>query len=409
MADDPATYLSAITEGPPDGILGIAQNFKACTAANKVNLVIGAYRTEEGEPWVLPSVKAAEQRLIDRNENKEYATQAGVPAFVEHAMRFAYGDASEPLKSGCVAAVQALSGTGALWLASQFYLKFLPAGTEVHISDPSWGNHAGILKTCGIPSKPYRYLDRASQTLDFDGMLADINAAAPRSVFLLHACAHNPTGIDPTPEQWSLISKAIKATQHHVLMDSAYQGFASGDAEADASALRSFVADGHSLLLAQSFAKNFGLYGERTGTLSVVCRSPAEAKAVLSQLKILVRTAYSSPPIHGAKLVAEVLGDAALSAQYYKECASMASRIKEMRSLLRAALTTAGSTLDWSHIVSQIGMFAFTGLSPEEVDALAAEHNVFCTRDGRFSMAGVNSKNVEYIAKCVHAVTKARA
>ena len=242
MADDPATYLSAITEGPPDGILGIAQNFKACTAANKVNLVIGAYRTEEGEPWVLPSVKAAEQRLIDRNENKEYATQAGVPAFVEHAMRFAYGDASEPLKSGCVAAVQvtpappsapiplfpslrtrralltelvepsepsapcylqrrapcaasaalsappsaahrvpslqalsgtgalwlashpnpdpdpnpnpnqALSGTGALWLASQFYLKFLPAGTEVHISDPSWGNHAGILKTCGIPS-----------------------------------------------------------------------------------------------------------------------------------------------------------------------------------------------------------------------------------------------------------------
>ena len=218
MADDPATYLSAITEGPPDGILGIAQNFKACTAANKVNLVIGAYRTEEGEPWVLPSVKAAEQRLIDRNENKEYATQAGVPAFVEHAMRFAYGEASEPLKSGCVAAVQvrparrpprpsrralrarrarralltqleepsepsapcylqrrapcaasaalsappsaahrvpslqALSGTGALWLASQFYLKFLPAGTEVHISDPSWGNHAGILKTCGIPS-----------------------------------------------------------------------------------------------------------------------------------------------------------------------------------------------------------------------------------------------------------------
>ena len=217
-ADDPATYLSAITEGPPDGILGIAQNFKACIAANKVNLVIGAYRTEEGEPWVLPSVKAAEQRLIDRNENKEYATQAGVPAFVEHAMRFAYGEASEPLKSGCVAAVQvrparrpprpsrralrarrarralltqleepsepsapcylqrrapcaasaalsappsaahrvpslqALSGTGALWLASQFYLKFLPAGTEVHISDPSWGNHAGILKTCGIPS-----------------------------------------------------------------------------------------------------------------------------------------------------------------------------------------------------------------------------------------------------------------
>jgi len=373
-----------------------------------VNLVIGAYRTEEGEPWVLPSVKAAEQRLLDRGENKEYATQAGVPAFVDHAMRFAYGDASEPLKSGCIAAVQALSGTGALRLASEFYLKFLPAGTEVHISDPSWGNHAGILKTCGIPSKTYRYLDRASNRLDFDGMLADIHAAAARSVFLLHACAHNPTGIDPTPEQWKQISQAIKAKQHHVLMDSAYQGFASGDAEADASALRAFVDDGHSLVLAQSFAKNFGLYGERTGTLSVVCHSPAEAKAVLSQLKILVRTAYSSPPIHGAKLVAEVLGDDALSAQYYKECASMASRIKEMRTLLRAALTTAGSTLDWSHVVSQIGMFAFTGLTPEEVDALAADFSVFLTRDGRVSMAGVNSKNVEYIAKCIHEVTKGR-
>jgi len=409
MADDPAAYLSAIPEGPPDGILGIAQNFKACTAEKKVNLVIGAYRTEEGEPWVLPSVKAAEQRLIDRNENKEYATQAGVPAFVEHALRFAYGDASEPLKSGCIAAVQALSGTGALWLASQFYLKFLPKGTEVHISDPSWGNHAGILKTCAIATKTYRYLDRASQTLDFDGFLADIHAAPPRSVFLLHACAHNPTGIDPTPAQWAQVSQAIKAKQHHVLMDSAYQGFASGDAEADAAALRAFVADGHSLLLAQSFAKNFGLYGERTGTLSAVCRSPAEAKAVLSQLKILVRTAYSSPPIHGAKLVAEVLGDPALSAQYYQECASMATRIKEMRSLLAAALKKAGSTLDWSHVVSQIGMFAFTGLTPEEVDTLAAEHHIFCTRDGRFSMAGVNAKNVEYVAACVHAVTKGRA
>ena len=157
--------------------------------------------------------------------------------------------------------LQALSGTGALRLAAEFYLKFLPAGTEVHISDPSWGNHAGILKTCGIPSKAYRYLDRATNRLDFDGMLADINAAAPRSVFLLHACAHNPTGIDPTPAQWKEISAAVKAKQHHVLMDSAYQGFASGDAEADASALRAFVADGHSLVLAQSFAKNFGLYG----------------------------------------------------------------------------------------------------------------------------------------------------
>ena len=157
--------------------------------------------------------------------------------------------------------LQALSGTGALRLAAEFYLKFLPAGTEVHISDPSWGNHAGILKTCGIPCKAYRYLDRATNRLDFDGMLADINAAAPRSVFLLHACAHNPTGIDPTPAQWKEISAAVKAKQHHVLMDSAYQGFASGDAEADASALRTFVADGHSLVLAQSFAKNFGLYG----------------------------------------------------------------------------------------------------------------------------------------------------
>jgi aspartate aminotransferase len=321
-------------------------------------------------------------------------------------MRFAYGDASEPLKSGCVAAVQALSGTGALWLASQFYLKFLPAGTEVHISDPSWGNHAGILKTCGIPSKPYRYLDRASQTLDFDGMLADINAAAPRSVFLLHACAHNPTGIDPTPEQWSLISKAIKAKQHHVLMDSAYQGFASGDAEADASALRSFVADGHSLLLAQSFAKNFGLYGERVGSLSVACKDKEECGRVLSQIKRIIRPMYSSPPIHGALIVNEVLSDEALSKQYYKECTQMADRILKMRSLLREAIEAQGSEHNWERITDQIGMFAFTGMTGKMCDELTAEHNIFLTRDGRISLAGINDKNVEAVAKAIHAVTK---
>lgn len=225
----------------------------------------------------------------------------------------------------------------------------------------------------------------------------------------MHACAHNPTGVDPSTEQWAAISKAILAKGHHVLMDCAYQGFASGDAEADANAIRTFLADGHSLLLAQSFAKNFGLYGERVGTLSVACADAAEAGRVLSQLKLIIRPMYSSPPIHGALIVQEVLSDERLRADYYEECKAMAVRIDGMRTLLRQEIEAAGSTHDWSHVTNQIGMFAFTGMDAAMCDELTSEHAIYLTRDGRISIAGVNNANVKAIAAAIHKVTDGKS
>jgi len=391
--------------GPPDIILGIVQDFKDCTAEGKVNLAIGAYRDDGGTPMVLPSVREAEKRLLERGVNKEYAPITGDPAYVERALSFAYGQDNPALTSGRIVGVQTLSGTGACRIAGEFYARFLPEGTAVYVSDPTWGNHIPIMGLSGLEVRKYRYLNRATNGLDLAGYLEDIEQAPAGSVFLLHACAHNPTGVDPTPEDWGRISDAILAKGHHVLMDCAYQGFASGDAEFDSASIRRFVADGHSMLLAQSFAKNFGLYGERVGTLSVLTASAEESARVLSQLKLIIRPMYSSPPIHGAHIVREVLSDEELRTQYYAECKGMADRILEMRSLLKAKLVEAGSTHDWEHVTDQIGMFAFTGMSAEMCDEIRDKFNIFLTRDGRVSIAGINSANVDYIAGAIHAVT----
>jgi len=402
------SYLSKVPMGPPDAILGIAEAFKASTVPGKVNVAIGAYRDDQGSPWVLPAVRAAEAKLIERGENKEYAGIVGLPGFLKVAMRFAYGADCAALGEGRIAATQTLSGTGACRIAGEFYKRYLPEGTQVFLPDPTWGNHVAIMQEAGLEVKRYRYCDRKTCTLDCAGLLEDIANAPDGSIFLLHACAHNPTGVDPSEAQWDEISQAILKKGHHVMLDCAYQGFASGDAEKDAFSIRKFLDDGHSLLLAQSFAKNFGLYGERVGTLSVVCKDQEEAGRVLSQIKRIIRPMYSSPPIHGALIVDAVLSDAALSKQYYEECAQMAARIEKMRTLLRENIEAQESEHDWQRITDQIGMFAFTGMSGEMCDELTNEHAIFLTRDGRISLAGINDKNVEYVAKAIHAVTKGK-
>lgn len=236
-------------------------------------------------------------------------------------------------------------------------------------------------------------------------MVEDIKQAPEHSIILLHGCAHNPTGCDPTMEQWKAISSVIQAKNHYVFFDVAYQGFATGDAERDAGALRYFVREGHSVGLAQSFAKNFGLYGERCGTLSFLCPSKEVKAKVLSQLQRIVRPMYSSPPIHGSSIVKTVLNDDTLKAQYYEECASMAKRIQQMRELLVSQLSSLGSIHDWSHILSQIGMFAFTGMDSDMCDELTTKYSIYLTRDGRISLAGLNAGNVEYVARAIHHVT----
>ena len=392
---------SGVPQAPADPILGVAEAFRADASPDKINLGIGAYRDDGGAPWVLPSVRAAEGKLHEQACDHEYLGMAGLPAFVGAALRFAYGSECAALAAGRVAAIQTLSGTGACRAAGVFLERFSSADT-VYVSAPTWGNHIPIFEEAGLKVERYRYFDAATNGLDFAGMLADVEAAPDGSVFLLHACAHNPTGVDPSDEQWAALSGALR--RHVVMFDCAYQGFASGDADRDAASIRRFVADGHELLLAQSFAKNFGLYGERVGALSVVCSDAAEATAVESQLKRAIRPIWSNPPAYGARLVAGVLDDAALAQQWTRDCATMAERIGAMRAALRAALEAEGSARDWAHVTDQIGMFCYTGMSEAEVDRLRDEHHVYCTRDGRISMAGVTTENVGRLAAAMRAV-----
>lgn len=395
---------SAVPQGPPDAILGLVTAFNEDPNPKKVSLSVGAYRDSAGKPFVLPSVKEAERRVIEANMNKEYAGITGLPDFAKLAIRFALGADSPLLADGRVASVQTLSGTGACRVIGEFYSRFLGKGAPIYVPDPTWGNHIPIMRDAGLEVRKYRY---ASGTkLDLDGMLQDLAEAPDGSAVMLHSCAHNPTGIDPSNEQWVQISKALKGRSLAVFFDSAYQGFASGDAEADAFAIRQFVKDGHSFALAQSFAKNFGLYGERVGLLSVVCADADEAKRVDSQLKLVIRPMYSNPPIHGARIVAAVLSDPELEAKWRAECKEMADRIIAMRAALRNALAAAGSTRDWSHVTDQIGMFCYSGMTKEQVARLRDEYSIYITGDGRISMAGVTDANVEYVAGAMAEVTK---
>ena len=407
-----SAYLESIPEGPPDAILGIAEAFKACTDERKVNVCVGAYRDHGGKPWILPSVRKAEERMLaDASNNKEYAPIAGDANYVKLALGFAYG---QDTSLDNIAGVQSLSGTGACRIGGHFFAKFAPKPdgldkVPIYIPSPTWGNHVNIFNEAGLDVRRYRYYNSKTNRLDYDGLMEDLNDAPEGSVILLHGCAHNPTGCDPQMDQWKDISNLIKSKNHHCFFDSAYQGFASGDAEADASAFRYFVNEGHNVALAQSFAKNFGLYGERTGTFSVVCNTPEEKSAVMSQLKLIIRPMYSSPPIHGSSIVKTVLTDEELTAEYYENCKEMANRIGAMRTKLVEVLKDVGSTHDWSHVTEQIGMFAYTGMSSDMCDELTSKYSIFLTLDGRISLAGLNDSNIEYVSKAIHDVTDGKS
>lgn len=294
-----------------------------------------------------------------------------MPDFTKAAALLAYGADSSALDR--VVITQSISGTGALRIGGAFVERFYPGAKKIYIPTPSWANHGAVFKDSGLEVEKYRYYNKETIGLDFEGMVEDIKNAPKQSVFLLHACAHNPTGVDPTPEQWKEISNAIKEGNHYAFFDMAYQGFASGDTDKDAFPLRYFVEQGHNPCLAQSFAKNMGLYGERVGAFSIVCSDAAEKKKVDSQIKIIVRPLYSNPPVHGARIASEILNDKALNQQWLGEVKGMADRIITMRALLKKELESLGSKHDWSHITSQIGMFAYTGLSPEQMEKLAKE------------------------------------
>jgi aspartate aminotransferase len=399
-----------IPMGPADPILGLNEAFNKDTFDKKINLGVGAYRDDNGKPWVLPSVAAAEAKLVKEGWNgvfqKEYAGIVGIKEFNDASVKFAYGADSAVIKENRLATTQVLSGTGGGRLAFEFFARFLGKGTPIYMPDPTWANHLPMAKDAGLNLETYRYYDKKTVGLDFAGLMEDVKAAPDGSIFMFHACAHNPTGVDPTMEQWKEISALCKTKGHTLFIDTAYQGFASGDADKDASALRQFVNDGNDVCVAQSFAKNFGLYGDRIGCFSFVGADKEEADRILSQLKIIIRPMYSNPPIHGARIVATVLNDPTLNPQWYAECKSMADRIITMRDALKANLAKEGSVKNWDHVTSQIGMFCFSGMTPEQVGRMKDEFHIYMTKNGRISMAGVTSKNVEYLAHAMHQCTK---
>ncbi|KAG6477483.1 aspartate aminotransferase, cytoplasmic-like [Zingiber officinale] len=403
MASLEGSVFSSVVQAPEDPILGVTVAYNKDPSPVKVNLGVGAYRTEEGKPLVLNVVRRAEQLLVnDLSRVKEYLPITGLADFNKLSAKLIFGSDSPAIQENRVATVQCLSGTGSLRVGGEFLARHYHERT-IYIPQPTWGNHTKVFTLAGLSVKTYRYYDPATRGLDFEGLLADLSVAPPGAIVLLHACAHNPTGVDPTLDQYEQIRLLMRSKGLLPFFDSAYQGFASGNLDADAQSVRLFVADGGECLTAQSYAKNMGLYGERVGALSIVCKSADVTVRVESQLKLVIRPMYSNPPIHGASIVATILKDREMYEEWTIELKAMADRIINMRQLLFEALRTRGTPGDWGHIIKQIGMFTFTGLNREQVAFMTKEYHIYMTSDGRISMAGLRSQTVPHLADAIHA------
>ncbi|KAL5558814.1 hypothetical protein UlMin_035025 [Ulmus minor] len=397
------SVFAHVVRGPEDPILGVTVAYNKDQSPVKLNLGVGAYRTEEGKPLVLNVVRRAEQQLVnDISRVKEYLPIVGLVEFNKLSAKLILGADSPAIQENRVTTVQCLSGTGSLRVGGEFLARHYHERT-IYIPLPTWGNHPKVFTLAGLSVKTYRYYDPATRGLDFQGLLEDLGSAPSGAIVLLHACAHNPTGVDPTLDQWEQIRQLIRSKALLPFFDSAYQGFASGSLDADAQPVRLFAGDGGECLVAQSYAKNMGLYGERVGALSIVCKTADVASRVESQLKLVIRPMYSNPPIHGASIVAAILRDRDLYNDWTVELKAMADRIISMRQQLFDALRTRGTPGDWSHIIKQIGMFTFTGLNAEQVVFMTKEYHIYMTSDGRISMAGLSSKTVPHLADAIHA------
>lgn len=403
------SVFSYVVRAPEDPILGVTVAYNKDSSPCKVNLGVGAYRTEEGKPLVLNVVRRAEQTLVnDQSRVKEYLPIVGLADFNKFSAKLIFGADSPATQANRVTTVQCLSGTGSLRVGAEFLAKHYHEHS-IYIPVPTWGNHPKIFTLAGLSVKTYRYYNPDTRGLDFQGLLEDLGAAPAGAIVLLHACAHNPTGVDPTIEQWEQIRQLMRSKGLLPFFDSAYQGFASGSLDADARSVRMFVADGGECLAAQSYAKNMGLYGERVGALSIVCKTADVASRVESQLKLVIRPMYSSPPIHGASIVATILKDRDMYNEWTVELKAMADRIISMRHQLLEAILSRGTPGDRTHIIKQIGMFTFTGLNAEQVAFMTKEYHIYMTSDGRISMAGLSSRTIPQLADAIHAAVTRNA
>jgi len=393
------TLFSAVTLAPRDPILGLNEAFNSDPRSGKINLGVGVYFDEDGRIPLLQAVSKAQHSLLAAPAARGYLPIDGLPAYNQCVQHLLFGEKSELLEAQRVVTCQALGGTGALKIGADFLKTLLPDAV-VAISDPSWENHRALFGGAGFKVQNYRYYHANSQGVDLDGMLEDLRALPPRSIVLLHACCHNPTGVDLDADDWQALLSVIKECDLVPFLDMAYQGFAQGIRE-DAAAVRLLADSGVTFLLASSFSKSFSLYGERVGALSLICASSDEADRVRSQIKRVIRSNYSNPPIHGAALVSAVLGSAELSALWQEELAQMRGRICTMRQGLAARLSEQVSGRDFSFITRQRGMFSYSGLSTQQVDRLRDEFAIYAVGSGRICMAALNNSNLAQVASAI--------
>jgi aromatic-amino-acid transaminase len=393
------SLFTAVEMAPRDPILGLNEQFAADTNPNKVNLGVGVYFDDNGKLPLLECVQSAEKAMMDKPTARGYLPIDGIAAYDAAVKSLVFGADSEPVKSGRVATVQGIGGTGGLKIGADFLKKISP-NAKVMISDPSWENHRALFTNAGFQVDSYAYYDAEKRGVNFNGMLASLNAAAAGTIVVLHACCHNPTGYDITAAQWDQVIAAVKAKSLTPFLDMAYQGFGHGIQE-DGAVIGKFVAAGLNFLVSTSFSKSFSLYGERVGALSVVCIDKEECGRVLSQLKIVIRSNYSTPPIHGGAVVAAVLTNPEWRATWEKELSEMRVRIKAMRQKLVNGLKAAGVKQDMSFITTQIGMFSYSGLNKDQMVRLRSEFGVYGTDTGRMCVAALNSKNIDYVCQAI--------
>ncbi|MGY4493204.1 amino acid aminotransferase [Pseudomonas sp. TE3610] len=396
------SLFSAVELAPRDPILGLNEAFNADTRTDKINLGVGVYSDEQGRIPLLRAVVEAETARVAQHAARGYLPIDGIAAYDQAVQKLLFGAQSPLLAEGRVVTVQAVGGTGALKIGADF-LKQLSPNAVVAISDPSWENHRALFETAGFPVQNYRYYDAATNGVNRAGLFEDLNALPNGSIVVLHACCHNPTGVDLTPEDWKKVLETVKAKGHVPFLDMAYQGFGDGIDE-DAAAVRLFAESGLTFFVSSSFSKSFSLYGERVGALSIVTESKEESTRVLSQVKRVIRTNYSNPPTHGAMIVATVLNSPELRAQWEAELAEMRLRIRGMRNQMVEGLAAAGANRDFGFVGQQRGMFSYSGLTAAQAQRLRSDFGIYALDTGRICVAALNQSNIDRVIKAIVAV-----
>ena len=393
------SLFSAVEMAPRDPILGLNEAFNADPRAHKVNLGVGVYYNEQGRIPLLRAVAAAEKARAEAQTPRSYLPIEGIASYDQSVQKLLFGSASPLLHDNRVVTAQSLGGTGALKIGADFLKRLLP-GAVVAISDPSWENHRALFESAGFPVQNYRYYDAPTHGVDRAGLLEDLRNLPAQSIIVLHACCHNPTGVDLDPADWKAVLEVIRERNHVPFLDIAYQGFGDG-IEEDSASVRLFAESGLSFLVSSSFSKSFGLYGERVGALSIVTESSEVAARVLSQVKRVIRTNYSNPPTHGASVVGDVLASPELNRLWQEELGQMRMRIRSMRQAFVSKLTDKGAPRDFSFVTRQRGMFSYSGLNADQVERLKNDFGIYAVSTGRICVAALNDSNIDLVTQAI--------